>query len=130
MENQNKFETFESLTRALILDARLGGFDKEITTDENGVWNKETGKIVYGFKSCVHTKYKKLMKFCEENNIKTNLVVMKQVAFYKLVTNVYYMEEDRVMEKKFWWRGFNNTDNGKDHTNYIVEINFNDLYRD
>jgi len=130
MEQQNKFPTLEHLTHALNCEAKAGKYDIELTSGEDGLWNVKTGKIVYGFKSCVSKQYKNLMNFLNENNIKSNLINMRRIAIYKLVTNVYSMEEDRVMEKKFWMRGLNSTDRGKYHTNYILEINFNDLYHD
>jgi hypothetical protein len=125
---QNKFPTLDNLIHALNCEAKAGSYDVELTSGDDGIWNVKTGKIVYGFKSCVSKQYKNLLKFLNENNIKHNLINMRTIAIYKLVTTVYSMDEYRVMKKSFWMRGLNNEDRGKYHTNYILEINFNDLY--
>lgn len=120
---QNKFQTLDALINTLILEVRCGHIDIEHTNTSTYQNSNYTGKIIYTFKSCVGKQYKKLVEFCDENNIKYNLIKLPKTGTYEIRTLDYSMDEYRVQNKTYYQM------NGKGSVKYVFELNFNDLYR-
>jgi hypothetical protein len=124
MENPaDKYETLEALVNDLIFKVKAGRFDIELTPESTYHNQIRTGKIVFGFKSCMSTHYKNLINFCTEKTLKYNVMNIKKSGIIKLRTVNYSMEQWIVSDKHY-----SSKTNDRWNTNYLVIINFKDLY--
>jgi hypothetical protein len=128
MANEIKIDTMDNLIHTLLFKVKAGHFDREHTATSTYENSEYGSKIVYAFKSCVGKNYKNLIQFFNDYNIKYNLIPLKKLGCFKFRTLDYTMDQWVVRDKTYYTKNYYGVGGSRWHNNYIIQIDFNDLY--